>query len=101
MIQRNPLDATTKTWRKPPQPRTFLIEFNHKKVNPFRSGRYMAEVDAQRHETQMREGTLYSNGVVTLDSGVCYDSLAEMKETLEHFGDVQEPVFFDEMEQAE
>jgi hypothetical protein len=92
------LDATTQTWTRRDTPRVFYVEFNHKKVNPFRSGRYQADIDVNRHETQTRFGTLYPNGLVTLDSGVPYHSLSEMKEMLEAFGDVSDPVFLDEME---
>ncbi len=93
------LDATTKTWKRRDVPRLFSIDYNHKKIKPFiRSGLYLAEADAARHETQTRFGTLYPNGVVTLDNGVAYRSLSEMKDMFEAMGDCSDPAFLDEQE---
>jgi len=62
MIQHNPLDATTRTWRKPESPRAFTLKFNQSKLhsaNPVRRQEYQ--------EWKEVEGILFTSGSVCLD----------------------------------
>ncbi len=83
MTTHSHLDATTKTWHKPDEPRAFTLKFDQTKLksaNPVRRLEYQEKKEV--------EGVLFTSGACILDrSYVCYfSSLSEMEESFSTIG---------------
>ena len=72
-------------------PRLFLLRWDNSKTNTR---------DSRKHEKQEAYGTLYPNGLVTLDTGSVFAMLGEMQHTLGLKGEL-EIAYLDEQQQEE
>ena len=72
-------------------PRLFLLRWDNSKTNTR---------DSRKHEKQEAYGTLYPNGLVTLDTGSVFAMLGEMQHTLGLKGKF-EVAYLDEQQQEE